>query len=776
VAAEQIFEVMMAMDSTPSAVTRTAPLAVTDIVIPIYNAPDDLRKCIESVFAHTDVSHYRLTLIDDGSPDVRIGQYLEELGKTAPQVYVLRNEKNLGFTATVNRAFRETTQDVLLLNSDTVVTPHWLPSMRACLESDPKIATVTPFSNNAEIASVPIWLQDNPAPSPDEAAHIAQAARDISDGSWPDLPTGVGFCMLLSRAAIHTIGEFDEATFGRGYGEENDWCQRALKAGWRNVLCTSAYVMHTGSQSFSDAKKALVATNIGKLNRKHPGYDVDVQRFIARDPIAPYRNALNSRAIALRDREKPGVLHILHGKDGGLERHARDLVRDQAGVRHYILLALGETWTIEDHADTHSPLTFEIEHQRDELWKDFFEGVCERFAIDAIHIHHISACRDGLLLALKDTKIPYRVTLHDFYYACPAVHLLKGDDTYCGAQTDVRVCQACIDSHPLVPRKSVEEWRAQNEALLAKATHVIAPSDFTARTTNAYFKNIAITTIPHVTRLPTPSEIPAAQFSPPPNKFSVTLAVVGAVGPLKGARNVELIGRRLRERKLDARLVLIGYLDRQFHASAREGGQFIVHGAYKTFELPHLLKAYDTSIVIFPAIGPETYGYALSEVWLSGFVPVVSDVGTLPARVRNCDGGWVVPLLSDKSIDDWIDNAIAMGSTKTAKERNEKIAHGQQSVAADELRVHTIAVAKVDASNDQIPPLRPARWLGSGHMRSLENSTPTRRYSSISEFTRTSAKFLLRRCVGVRHTRFGRFLERQVGSSVKRKLRSFLTS
>jgi glycosyltransferase involved in cell wall biosynthesis len=542
------------------------------------------------------------------------------------------------------------------------------------------------------------------------------------------------------------------------------------------VLCTSAYVVHTGSQSFSDAKKALVATNIGKLNRKHPGYDLDVQRFIARDPIAPYRNALHSRATALREREKPGVLHILHGKDGGLERHARDLVRDQTGVRHYILLALGETWTIEDHAAPHGPLMFVIEHQRDELWKDFFEGVCERFAIDALHIHHISACRDGLLLALQETKIPYRVTLHDFYYACPAVHLLKGDDTYCGAQTDLRVCQSCIDSHPLVPRKNVEEWRTQNEALLAKATHVIAPSDFTARTTNAYFKNIAITTIPHVTRLQAPSEIPAAQFSPPTNKFSVTLAVVGAVGPLKGARNVELIGRRLRERKLDARLVLIGYLDRQFHASVREGGQFIVHGAYKAFELPQLLKLYDTSIVIFPAIGPETYGYALSEVWLSGFAPVVSDVGTLPERVRDCEGGWVMPLASENNIDEWIDKVVALGSKQLTNERSEKSARGQECVGIDARCVHTIAVAKPDVSTDQILPLSSARWLGSDHTRLLADSTPTRRYSAISGLIRRPARFLLRRCVGVRHTRFGRFLERQVGSSVKRKLRSFLTS
>jgi GT2 family glycosyltransferase len=67
----------------------------------------------------------------------------------------LPSTRNLGFIGTVNRGFAETSGDVVLLNSDTIVTHGWLAKMVACAESDPRIATITPFSNNAEICSYP---------------------------------------------------------------------------------------------------------------------------------------------------------------------------------------------------------------------------------------------------------------------------------------------------------------------------------------------------------------------------------------------------------------------------------------------------------------------------------------------------------------------------------------------------------------------------------------------------------------------------------------------
>ena len=114
---------------------------------------------------------------------------------------------------------------------------------------------------------------------------------------YPDIPTAVGFCMYIRRELLDAIGLFDAETFGRGYGEENDFCMRAMKAGFRNVLCDDTFVAHAGSRSFASDTEALKARNSQLLFAKHPEYLGLVQRFIAADPIAPIRARIQSQLV-----------------------------------------------------------------------------------------------------------------------------------------------------------------------------------------------------------------------------------------------------------------------------------------------------------------------------------------------------------------------------------------------------------------------------------------------------------------------------------------------
>src|SRR5690349_22224513 len=102
-----------------------------DIVLPIYNAFDDLVRCIDSVLSNTD-GDYRLLLLNDASPDGRIAPFLAQLADRHEHIRVGANARNLGFIGTVNRGFAETDGDVILLNSDTIVTRGWLSKMLAC--------------------------------------------------------------------------------------------------------------------------------------------------------------------------------------------------------------------------------------------------------------------------------------------------------------------------------------------------------------------------------------------------------------------------------------------------------------------------------------------------------------------------------------------------------------------------------------------------------------------------------------------------------------------
>ena len=126
-----------------------------DIIIPVFNAWQQARACVESVLAYTDAADATVWIIDDASTDPRIGAWLDLLAEAGhPQVKILRNEQNLGFVQTVNRGMSQSRRDVVLLNSDTLVTPHWLQRLRDCADGDPRTATVTPFSNKIGRAHV----------------------------------------------------------------------------------------------------------------------------------------------------------------------------------------------------------------------------------------------------------------------------------------------------------------------------------------------------------------------------------------------------------------------------------------------------------------------------------------------------------------------------------------------------------------------------------------------------------------------------------------------
>lgn len=260
------------------------------IIVPIFNAFDFLTPCLESI-ERTVPDDTRVLIIDDASTDPRVRPLLESwIGSSATGCQLLGHQKNQGFVASVNEGMRLTDTDVVLLNSDTELTHDSLQRVQICLQSDSSIATVTPWSNNGEIVSIPNFCAYN-SPPPDPDAWAA-AIANCSAPDYPEMPTAVGFCMAISRRAIDRVGFFDEQTFGKGYGEENDFCQRAEKAGMLNVLCDDAYVVHHGGASFSPLGLKPDETTMQRLLGKHPDYLQKVSQFISSDPLATRRQEL----------------------------------------------------------------------------------------------------------------------------------------------------------------------------------------------------------------------------------------------------------------------------------------------------------------------------------------------------------------------------------------------------------------------------------------------------------------------------------------------------
>jgi GT2 family glycosyltransferase len=248
----------------------------TAIVVPVYDAPEAVERCLESVLAHT-TGRVRLVVIDDASPHPAIAPLLARYTQRE-NISVLRNETNRGFTATANRGIVEAGRaDIVLLNADTEVGPNWLTGLRRAAYCAEDVATATAVSDNAGAFSVPELECENPLPAAWTFDETARALWQQAGQSYPELPTGNGFCMYIRRTVIDAVGALDEAAFPQGYGEENDFCQRAFARGFRHVVAGNVFVRHARSQSFGHDRRAVLgAAGMAVLRERWPRYEADV--------------------------------------------------------------------------------------------------------------------------------------------------------------------------------------------------------------------------------------------------------------------------------------------------------------------------------------------------------------------------------------------------------------------------------------------------------------------------------------------------------------------
>jgi lipopolysaccharide biosynthesis protein/GT2 family glycosyltransferase len=273
------------------------------VIIPIYNAFRDTERCIASIddtFHRTDG---RIILIDDKSTDADISLLLD-LYANDDRFEIIRNEKNIGYTKTINKAISHCAgSDIILLNSDTIVTPGWITGLKAAAYSRNNVGTATAMSDNAGAFSFPRSGTFNP--KPDEVSHLDYARHIISHtaNTKPvEVPTGSGFCMYIRAKLIEEIGLFDDISFPRGYGEENDYCMRALEAGWVNLVSPWAFVFHAKSASFGTSRLELVNQGMDAIARKHPAYNDLVKEAFSSSSMADLRHSAQVAVEELKSR------------------------------------------------------------------------------------------------------------------------------------------------------------------------------------------------------------------------------------------------------------------------------------------------------------------------------------------------------------------------------------------------------------------------------------------------------------------------------------------
>src|SRR5262245_40273308 len=335
-----------------------------------------------------------------------------------------------------------------------------------------------------------------------------------------------------------------------------------------------------------------------------------------------------------------GVLHVIHGHGGGTEHHARALIdASRTRYRHHLAIAIGARWQVEAHAADGAVRAFELTRGDAESWPAFVGGLCASFGVDVVHLHNISGCREGIVEALATLDVPYGYTIHDFNFACPTILFLGTDGMYCGAQTDAGFCTRCLAAQPSFAGIDIVAWRARYRTLLTRAAFVIAPSRWAAATLAKYYPEHPIDVIPHgapgawamategVLDDDARTTSPSGAALDVPDDGVPTIAVLGAVGPDKGARRLERMVKLGRSTGARVRFVLIGYMDVQHGPWQSDDAVLTVHGRYDPRELPQLLAHYRVRLVAYPSAGPETFSFTLSEAWGAGCPVVVPPFG-----------------------------------------------------------------------------------------------------------------------------------------------------
>lgn len=614
-----------------------------DIIVPVYKGLDETRTCLESVLASTPETPFRLVVVNDASPEPEISQYLRDLARQDARVLLLENAVNAGFVASVNRGMQAgVDRDVVLLNSDTEVAGDWLDRLRRAAGSDSRAATVTPFSNSAEICSYPRFCADNPLPAGLDTAAADRLFAAANAGLAIEIPTAVGFCMYVRRVCLQDVGLFDTAHFGRGYGEENDFCMRARKAGWRSLLAMDVFVRHAGGVSFGDEKAKRVQQAQQILARLHPEYPMLVHEHLAADPARAARMAVD--AARMRGSGVPSVLCVLHNAvGGGTERQVRELASELRGHANVLLLRPapgGETILEWASPGEDFRLGFRLPAQYEDLII-----ALRSLGVAHVHYHHLLGHSPSVWGLPRSLGVAHDFTAHDFYSFCPQITLTDQSNRYCG-EGGVEQCNACLKRSPAPGGASVEVWRDGYRPLLEHARFVLAPSSDTAARLRRYFAGANIVHVPHSDMVEAP---PAPAPRPVPQGRPLRIVVLGALSPIKGADVLESVAADAARRGLPLEFHLVGFAYRSLMKQPK--ARLTVHGQYEEAELPELLSWLKPDVAWFPALWPETYSYTLSACLMAGLPIVAPRLGAFEERLHGRAWTWLCHW--DQPAADW---------------------------------------------------------------------------------------------------------------------------
>jgi O-antigen biosynthesis protein len=603
------------------------------IIMPVFNAFDLLQEALARVHEHTDLP-WRLILVEDASTDSRVRPFLKEWKtKNADQVILLENKENLGFIRSVNRAFEEAllwSDPVVLLNSDALVPAGWASRLIAPIKLRKNVATVTPMSNNAEVFSVPLICHPQDLTT-GQADIIDRTAASLNQSAGQaDMPTGVGFCMAINFAYLVKNPSFDTA-YGRGYGEEVDWCQRVKAMGGQHLSAGNLFVEHRGGESFgSKEKQRLIAENNQRVRQRFPHFDSEVQRFVQSDPLRSTRLALGLAWLGAQD-VYPVSIYLAHSMGGGADAYLANRIatKHHALGRSAVVLRVGgkQRWQLElvTPDGTISGHTNSLDYVLQML-----APIARRRIIYSCGVgdHDPATLPDALFKISNNGRHTIEILLHDYFIISPSYTLLDDAGIYHGVPTPQHG-QALLNSQQI----QLQDWQESWSLLLDHAKDIIAFSSSSAEILTAAYPAIAgrVSINPHRLLHPVPL------IPPRPAGARRVIGVLGDIGLQKGAGLIKDLALSLEQNNIG--LAIIGNFDTSHPIPSR----IPIHGGYRIENLHLICDRYGITDWLVPSIWPETFSFTTHEALATGLPVHAFDVGAQGQAVTDADNGFPIP-------------------------------------------------------------------------------------------------------------------------------------